>query len=298
MNIPRLAALALCLPLAAQLAPEAFKPGLGSFTFKDDRVNRGQPLRVWYSLPAACRTDAPVLMVMHGVNRDADRYRDDWAEVAARQGAVLLCPEFSRADFPTDGQYNFGNVYAEAAEDGPLPAPQPEATWSYSYLDPLFAAVAARLKLSTPGFLLYGHSAGSQFVHRLAFFKPTAKALRIVSANAGWYMFPEPAIRFPYGLGGTAIDAARVKQALALPVTILLGDQDTDPEHRNLRRTPAAKRQGRFRLERGQAFFAAARQQAELLKTPFHWQLVIAPGVGHDDKKMAPFAEKVLFPAR
>ena len=161
-------------------------------------------MRVFYSVPADCPPDAPVLVVMHGVNRDADRYRNDWAEVAARNRAVLLCPEISAADFPSDGAYNFGNVYGDLPEDAPLPPPLPEELWSFSLIDPIFETVAASLKLRTPGYFLYGHSAGSQFVHRFTFFKPSAKALRIVSANAGWYMFPDPAIPFPYGLGGTS----------------------------------------------------------------------------------------------
>jgi hypothetical protein len=298
MNWPRIAALTLCAPLCAQFPAEALKPGLGSFTFQDPKVNLGRPLRVWYRVPEVIKADTPVLMVMHGVRRDGERYRDDWAGVAGRHAAVLLCPEFSLADFPSDSQYNFGNVYPGPAEDGLLPEPRPEAEWSYSCLDPIFEAVVARLKLQTQGYLLYGHSAGSQFVHRMAFFKPGAKAKQIVSANAGWYMFPDPAIRFPYGLGGTPCDPARVRQALALPMTILLGDQDIDPGHKDLRRTPGAMRQGRFRLERGKAYFAAAREQAERLKTPFNWKLVLAPGVAHSDKNMAPFAEKVLFPER
>ena len=295
MKLACLTALLLFLPAWAQSPPPSFQPGKGSITFRDAAINQGRPLRVFYSVPVDCKPDAPVLMVMHGVTRDADRYRDDWNEIAERRGAVLLCPEFAKTDFPSDSQYNFGNVFGEFNEEAKLPAPLPESQWTFSCLDPIFEAAVAQLKLKTPGYLLYGHSAGSQFVHRLAFFKPTVKALRIVSANAGWYMFPDPAIAFPYGMGGTACDDARLKQVLGLPMTILLGDQDIDPNHKQLRRTPGAMAQGAFRLARGKAFFEAARNQAERLKVPFTWQLITAPGVPHNDKKMAVHAEKVLF---
>lgn len=291
------AAIFLAAPLSAQVPLDAFQAGRGSYVFEDPAINQGRRLRVFYQVPERLRPDTPVLIVMHGVNRDADRYRDDWAEVAERHGAVLVCPEFSRADFPADAQYNFGNVYGPVVDEtGLLPKPLPEAQWTFSCLDPLFDAVAGRLRLRTRGYLLYGHSAGSQFVHRMAFFKPAAKALRIVSANAGWYTFPDAAVAFPYGLGGTGLDDARLKRALGLPVTILLGDQDIDPNHKQLRRSPGAQAQGAYRLARGRAFFEAARRQAERLKTPFAWTLVVAPGVAHNDKQMSIHAEQVLFP--
>jgi hypothetical protein len=296
MKLACLAALILVLPVGAQIPPGAFQPGKGSYTFEQPAINQGRPLRVFYSVPVNCKPDAPVLMVMHGVQRDADRYRDDWTTIAERHGAVLVCPEFSKTDFPSDSQYNFGNVYGDFHEETKLPAPLPEAQWTFTCLDPIFDAVAARLKLKTPGYLLYGHSAGSQFVHRMLFFKPNAKALRTVSANAGWYMFPDPAVAFPYGTGGTNCDDARLRRVLGLPITILLGDQDIDPNHKQLRRTPGAMAQGPFRFARGKAFFEAARKQAERLKVPFAWQLVTAPGVAHHDKGMSVHAEAVLFP--
>jgi hypothetical protein len=37
---------------------------------------------------------------MHGTNKDADRYRDEWAGIAAQHNLLLIVPQFTRADFP------------------------------------------------------------------------------------------------------------------------------------------------------------------------------------------------------
>ena len=54
--------------------------------------------------------DRRVVVVMHGLRRDADRYRDEWRDLAEQQGFLLLVPEFSAAKFPGTRWYNFGNV--------------------------------------------------------------------------------------------------------------------------------------------------------------------------------------------
>ena len=287
--------LVLALPQLAQPSAPPLAAGKGSFVFQDAAVNAGRPITVWYYRPADAGPGSDVLFVMHGVNRDAGRYLDEWIAVARRHRAVLLCPEFTAADWPEDINYNMGNIFATVDEHDRVAGPQPEARWSYSLLDPIFDAVVARLSLHTRGYLLYGHSAGAQFVHRLLFFKPGAKVKRAVCANAGWYMLPDAGVPFPYGLKGTAVGAAAVKRALGMPLTILVGDQDVDPHHKWLRRTPEAMRQGANRFERGLYYFAEARRVAGALGTPFGWRLVTAPGAAHHDRQMVPFAEKVLF---
>ncbi len=287
--------LLLALPLAVHSSVPPLAAGKGSFVFQEAAVNAGRPLTVWYYRPTDSGPDSDVLFVMHGVNRDASRYLDEWIDVARRHRAVLLCPEFSKTDWPEDFNYNLGNVFGTIDENERAADPQPEARWSFSLLDPIFDAVVARLSLQARGYLLYGHSAGAQFVHRLLFFKPDAKVKRAVSANAGWYMLPDPAVPFPYGLQGTSVGEAAVKKALGMPLTILLGEEDVDPSHKWLRTTPAAMRQGANRFERGRYYFAEAGKIARALGTAFGWRLVTAPGVAHHDKQMVPYAEKALF---
>ena len=74
-----------------------------------------------------------------------------------------------------------------------------------------------------------------------------------------------------------------------------LGEDDTDEHHRGLRKTSAAMAQGKHRLERGITFYKAAKATATEIGAQFRWELKKAPGVGHSNRQMAPWAADVLF---
>lgn len=151
------------------------------------------------------------------------------------------------------------------------------------------------MKNKSTGYLIYGHSAGSQFLHRLLFIKPAAKIQRAVCANAGWYTMPDFDQIFPYGLKETQCSMESLRKLFTKKVTTLLGDQDTDPNHRSLRRTPQAILQGAHRFQRGHTFYQACKQMAATLGEQFRWDLQIVSGVSHSNSEMAPSAAKVLF---
>lgn len=249
----------------------------------------GPPMRVYASRPASLGADRPVVFVMHGVNRNANDYRDQWHELAVEHDFLLLVPEFSQADFPGSGGYNLGFM---TDENG---SARPRSKWSYSAIEPIFDDARRRFGMGTGRYALYGHSAGSQFVHRYTFHVPEARVSQIVSANAGWYMMPDYQVGYPYGLGGSAVTPEMLERAMALPVTLLLGERDTDTDHPNLRRTPEALAQGPNRLERGKAFYASARAWAERAGVSFGWRIEFVPGVGHDNARMAPAAVPFLI---
>ena len=52
----------------------------------------------------------------------------------------------------------------------------------------------------------------------------------------------------------------------------MLGDRDTDPKHKDLRKTPEAMTQGANRFERGQNYFKEARKRTGELKCTFGWR--------------------------
>ena len=145
---------------------------------------------------------------------------------------------------------------------------------------------------------LLGHSAGGQFLDRLAAFVPT-DARRIVIANAGSYVFPSLEIDAPYGLGkvysGTE-GAAALRRYLEQPLTIYLGRGDTRDDARN--DYPEALAQGASRYQRGLNVFNAAKTLAQARGWKFDWRLVELPGVGHNARKMfsAPQAFEALSP--
>ena len=249
----------------------------------------GPAIRVYASRPAGLAADRPVVFVMHGVNRNADDYRDQWHELAMKHDFLLIVPEFSQEKFPGSNGYNLG--YLEDSEGNP----RPRHAWSYSAIEPLFDDARRRFRMKTARYALYGHSAGSQFVHRFIFHVPSARVSQIVSANAGWYMMPDYQVAYPYGLAGSVITPEMLSRALSLPVTILLGELDNDPDHPNLRRAPEAMAQGAFRLARGQEFFRQAAAYAERAGVPFKWKLEIVPGADHNNALMAPAAVPFLL---
>lgn len=244
----------------------------------------GPEIRVFITHPSGLAPDRPVVFVMHGMSRNADDYRDQWHDLAIKHDFLLVVPEFSQARFPGSRVYNLGNVFDA---DGRVVK---EANWSYSAIELIFDEIRSRFAVTTERYSLYGHSAGAQFVHRYIFHVPEARVSQIVPANAGWYMMPDYERDYPYGLQGSVITPEELKKALQLPVTILLGDQDTDPRHESLRRRPEAMAQGEHRFARGHTFFEAARDSAAQFNVPFNWQLATVPGAGHDNQLMAPAA--------
>ncbi|MDB6004029.1 MAG: Mur ligase, middle domain protein [Prosthecobacter sp.] len=271
----------------ASMVTEAAEMSPGSGRFEFERAGKTMP--VWYYLPADAKPDTPVLFVMHGVKRDAERYRDEWLPHARERGFILVTPEFSENDFPGSDGYNTGNMMD--AKDRPLPREQ----WSFSFLEPIFDAVKAATGNRSEQYSIYGHSAGAQFVHRYMYFVRDARVNQAVAANAGWWTLPDLKVNFPYGLRGSVIDEGGLKAVLQRPLVVLLGTADTDPNHVNLRRTPEAMAQGPYRFARGQNFYAAGQKQAAALGVTLGWKLATAPGVGHVDKDMAPFAVDILF---
>ena len=244
---------------------------VGQFVFSDWA---GPPLRVFYlEPPAGALPEAPVVIVMHGVNRNADDYRDNWRDLAQRYGLRVYAPEFSAADFPGAALYNLGGV----GRDGPS---------AYAALEPLFSAIA-RPGGEAQGYYLFGHSAGAQFVHRALLFEDLPHLNTAYSANAGWYTLPDASQAWPYGTGGTPASEDDIRRWVGMPLTILLGERDVDPRHQHLRHTPEAEAQGPHRYARGLNFANAARARADALGVTYGWRVGSVPGVAHDNAGMA-----------
>lgn len=282
----RSAAALLVAALLSQSAHAAkLAPGAGRYEVQYG----GKLIPVWYFLPEDADDDAPVLIVMHGVNRDADRYRNEWIPHACKYRFLLVVPEFSKEAFPGEDCYNSGNTLDEQQR------PRPREQWTFSLVEPIFEAMKLATGNQSERYYLYGHSAGAQFVHRFLFHVPDARVAKAVAANAGWWTMPDAAVKFPYGLQGAAIDGGALKRLLQLPLVVLLGTADTDAQHVNLRRTPEAMAQGPHRFARGRSFYETGKHQAKALDVPFGWQLSTAPGVGHSNLGMAPYAVRCLF---
>lgn len=257
----------------------------GMFERSEPAGANDDPQRVFFHRPARWRSDARVVMVMHGVQRDADRYRDEWAPLADEYGFLLLCPEFTPAKFPGSAWYNYGGLRATADAD----------RRAFSVPDRVFDAARTRFTIGSERFSIYGHSAGAQFVHRFLLLAPSPRVDQAIAANAGWYTLPVFDQRFPYGLQGTAVTEAQVESFLRRPLVLQLGEQDTDPHHPSIRRNEAADRQGPHRYARGLNYFEVGQREARRRGIALAWRLVTVPGVDHSNGPMARSAARTLF---
>jgi pimeloyl-ACP methyl ester carboxylesterase len=224
-------------------------------------------------------SDGPLVMVFHGVLRNADEYRDDSIQMGDRFRSLIVAPLFDSNSFPKP-MYQFGGI----VRDGKA---IPRDEWTGEYINRITKEIRNREKRPDMPLYLIGHSGGGQFLVRTAAFVQT-DARRIVAANPGTQLFPNRMANFPFGFGGLPDELQsdeRLKAYLAQPLTIYLGANDIERDE-YLDVTPAAEAQGQNRFERGQNAFAAAKKLAEDRQWKFGWSLVVAKDVEHDHTKM------------
>jgi len=257
--------------------------------FKLEATINGKKIeqKVYYCGPRQTKSDTRVVIVMHGNQRNADDYRDAWKRHSEEENLLVLVPEFSEKIFPGSNAYNLGGMVIAPGRFSP------RENWAFSLIDILFSAVKEDQELDVKRFYLYGHSAGAQFVHRYVMFHDSPQLGLAISANAGWYTFPSTQEGFPYGLGQLPFpfDAKRV---FATKLKILLGSSDNDPNHKYLRKTEEALRQGVNRLERGKNFYETAKRVATKQGVGLSWSMSVVPNVGHSNSGMSKAALKVI----
>jgi poly(3-hydroxybutyrate) depolymerase len=269
-------------------AATAIPAGESSFTFVDQRGRPDRPIPVYTYRPASCDAKCPLVIVLHGLTRGAAaNYRRYWEKSADEYRLVIAAPEFTDRAWPKAAAYNLGDIAAH---------PDDPSKWSYSAIEHLFDEIGE----GRSGYVLFGHSAGGQFVHRMALFLPGARATMMVAANPGWYTMPEwRADRardpYPYSLVGSPAGEKQLKQSLARPFTLMLGTSDVDAKDKVLKHDAGTDREGANRFERGHAFFADARRAATELDARFAWKLVEVPGVAHSGSGMSRAAAQTLF---
>ena len=235
-----------------------------------------------------------LILVFHGVNRNADTYRDNSKNMGDRFSALIVAPKFDTERFPSR-KYQFGGIL-----NADRSAAKPEE-WTYALIPKLATEVRRIERNPELRYWIIGHSAGGQFVARMAAFQETG-AERLVAANPGSHLFPTLSAPFGYGFGslpGELSSDEVLKRYLAAPLTIYLGTADDKPDD-NFDSSPNAMRQGEGRYQRGKACFAAAESLAKEKGWTFNWNIVEADGVAHDHAKMFdhPNCERALFNAK
>lgn len=245
--------------------------------------NGAEPITLFTYKPPTYK-QGPLLVIFHGVGRNAEDYRNFAITMAERFGAIVVAPLFDKERFTTERYQRGGIVDAT----GRARAPE---QWTYAIVPKIVAQVREWEGQPTLPYYFVGHSAGGQFLVRLAAFLPS-ETMRIVAANPGSHLFPTRDQEFGYGFGGLPPELGNdetIRRYLAAPLTIYLGTDDIYPRPSFDASEPAMK-QGENRLERGRACFAAAQKLAKERGWAFNWRKVETPGIGHDAAAM--FAAK------
>jgi len=267
--------------------------GTGSilYNFHSPMVNL--PVRLHYHIPrGGDPTTMPILFSMHGNGRNAVGQINAWRDFADHFQVMVFAPEFSTQFFPGNIQYHRGWV----SSSGTSWVPRPDSLWSFTLIEHMFDFILEQTGSKETRYDIVGHSAGSQFVHRMMFFLPDARIRTGIASNAGFYMMPTltgeyggGTFNFPYSLGGTGttFNEVDLEAYFGRRLIIHLGMGDTVQDG-DVSTTPGANAQGEgpSRLSRGHFFYNFAKQTAKTMGVPFNWILVEVPGVAHNAQRM------------
>lgn len=254
-------------------------------------------MRLWYSRPDRIEADTPVIMVMHGGRRDANKYRDYWGTYAKRHNVLIVAPEISNDDFPTGWGYQTGNWVTPDSDstDASRGQRNPREESSFAALERAFDKVKEQFALDADTYEIWGHGSGAQFVTRMIMLYPEARIGTGVAANSGTYTFPDWTLPLRYGLKNTGVEPEDLKASYKHHLVIMLGSEDNDPSHRLLSQLDIAIAQGEHRVEKGRNFYQANKAQAEELNTEYNWELQTVYGIGHSGRKMSKAGAEFLL---
>ncbi len=267
---------------------------VNSFVYNYYEPFSDRPIKVFYYIPSKGDiTTMPVLFSMHGNGRGGEGACSNWSSIANARGVIVVAPCFSEELYPT-ADYHLGSISYSTSSYMPRPFEQR----TYNIIEELFDMIKDKTGNTSATYDLSGHSAGSQFTHRMLLNMPDCRVGRAVTSNAGYYTFPVPegiadaageVYSFPYSIKGMDMPVSQLASFFARNLTVHVGTADTattTDEDKDLPVSAGAKAQGACRYERGKNFFARSKAVADSLGLPFNWRLVEVPGVAHSASKM------------
>lgn len=270
------AAIFFILSLNFASAAEILHKGEGIYKFEEPTGKTSDPIDVYYYRPKNWKNGDKIFVAFHGSERKAKWFINGLKKIAEQKNFLLICPEFSKAKYPGDRNYNYGHVLVKNKIT-------PKNEWTYNTANRIIDDLKIRADAKKSKIILFGFSAGSQFVSRYIFFADKIKADKIISSSARRYMFPDENMKYPDGLKNSPITEKDLKRAYKQNVMIMVGENDKKIVTRNLNR-----------LEHGKKFFEDSKKKAEELRTKFNWKFLTVPNVGHNGIRMAKVALKYL----
>ena len=251
-----------------------------------------KPILLHYYIPTQGDVrHMPILFSMAGADRSGAAQISIWKSYAESKGFIVLAPEYDKKTYP-ENDYQFGGVLESEQSSNA----RPKAQWTYSSIENIFDACVKALGSDQKTYLIYGHSAGGQFVHRFLMAMPDARVSKACAANPGSWTFPYVEgfsdgsgniYGWPYSLKNTPFTQnANLKSFFNRHLIIIAGNTDTITNSKNFPKMPAAMAQGPTRFERSKKFYESSRELAQKLGYTFRLQWIEIPGVGHAGKAM------------
>src|SRR5262245_16501317 len=212
------------------------------------RALRSDPFQEYFLyVPDSATAGAPALVSVHGISRNAHEQAVVFSNLCDQRGTVLVVPVFTaeqHKDYQRLGRRRRGDRVD-------------------LLLDRFLSEAASLCGADVAQVYMFGFSAGAQFVHRYLMAHPHRVARAVVAAS-GWYTFPDPARRYPYGIRvGRSLPGVdfNPERFLRVPVEVLVGAADIGTSH--LRRAALLdKQQGTTRVERARRWVGAMRDAA------------------------------------
>lgn len=294
----RIATLLLLLSLCNFLQSE-------EFVFKWNNKN------IRYFTAEPTRSTNPTIIIVHGVDRNPEDYFKRALLLHDKFGYGIIAIEISAENFPGSRNFQQGGLLSSKGEliD--------KKNWTFTMVNDLVLFLKKQKAFKRSSISIWGHSAGAQFVHRLALLAPSENILKYFSCNAGNYTALDLDTSYPYGIEDVKeiitqnenprrqslieyssesnfpyeINVTRrlsPKENPKANLIILVGDKDIDTDGENLSQTDGSLKQGANRFERAHYFVNSA-ENMNYKKWP---SFLIMPNVNHSStKSIAFFAE-------
>ena len=234
------------------------------------------PITYFVYQPSTLVRPGKVLVLVHGISRNAAEHVEVFAPFADHHGLTLIAPLFEDKSFRGYQRLGFSRGKGKGIR-------------SDHVLRKVLDQFSVETSIPTKRFYMFGHSGGGQFVHRYAMAHPTEVIGYGVSA-AGWYTLPDLALEYPYGLmkpGGFQDLAFDVDRFLAIPACILVGEKDTERDEALNKADHLDATQGKTRRERAEYWAAAMTTAARWRGLGTSFDLFVLPNCGHDFRDLA-----------
>jgi hypothetical protein len=245
---------------------------INNYNFK----HNNKDIIIFYTFPKEINNDTKIMLVMSGCLRDAKEYMKNWKIVSKLSNTIVICPELKEEEYDIN-EYNYINIINNNIINY-------YSEWTFNILDLIFVDFTKKFNLSNKKYILYGHSAGSQFVHRTRMFYNGKYLDYVIAANAGTYTILNENLDYPYGIGNLMRYKGKILDNLSEKMYILVGDLDVDPNHKHFPTDKKFDFEGEHRFKRAQYFYNTSKLYSEKNDVPFNWKLIVMKNVEHENK--------------